>query len=423
VVPARGDGAGLRGEYFDNPDLSGETVAERTDAKLEFRRLNPPKPVSADAFSVRWTGTFTAPTTGRHAFKLVNTGICRLYLDGKLLIETTPDPQAPPHWPVSTAAAHVELIGGREYDIKVEYSKPPEVGFRVLYLRSAFAPKPEEDDRMARAVELARQSDVAVIFGGMPQGYETEGGDRPNMELPGQQNELIRAVAEVNANTIVVLNCGSPVTMPWVDDVPAVVLAFYPGQEGGHAIADVLSGEVNPSGKLSVTFPKRYEDNPTFINYPGTREVRYGEGIFVGYRYYDKKDVEPLFPFGFGLSYTTFEYSDLQVPETVTAGGPLRVSVTVENTGGRAGKEVVQLYVHDRESSLARPPKELKGFQKVSLKPGESAVVSFTLGGRALSFHDPYQGRWVAEPGEFEILVGASSRDIRARAVVNLLDG
>jgi beta-glucosidase len=422
VVPAKGDGAGLRGEYFDNPDLSGETVAERTDAKLEFWRLNPPKPVSAGAFSVRWTGTFTAPITGRHAFKLVNTGICRLYLDGKLLIETTPDPQAPPYWPVSTAAAHVELIGGREYDIKVEYSKPPEVDFRVLYLRSAFAPKPEEDDRMARAVELARQSDVAVIFGGMPQGYETEGGDRPSMELPRQQNELIRAVAEVNANTIVVLNCGSPVTMPWVDDVPAVVLAFYPGQEGGHAIADVLSGEVNPSGKLSVTFPKRYEDNPTFINYPGTREVRYGEGIFVGYRYYDKKDVEPLFPFGFGLSYTTFEYSDLQVPETVTAGGPLQVSVTVENTGGRAGKEVVQLYVHDRESSLARPPKELKRFQKASLKPGESAVVSFTLDGRALSFHDPYQGRWVAEPGEFEILVGASSRDIRARAAVNLLD-
>jgi beta-glucosidase len=250
----------------------------------------------------------------------------------------------------------------------------------------------------------------------MPTGYDSEGHDRPDMALPGPQAELIKAVAEANENTVVVLNCGAPVELPWIDDVPALVLAYYPGQEGGHALARILLGDVNPSGKLSVTYPKRYEDNPTYVNYPGGREVRYGEGIFVGYRHYDQKDVEPLFPFGFGLSYTTFEYSDLRVSETVQPGEPVSVSVTVTNTGAQAGKEVVQLYVGDTESSLARPPKELKGFEKIHLEPGESKTIDFTLDQRALSFYDPAQKQWVAEPGEFEVLVGSSSRDIRVRS-------
>ena len=254
----------------------------------------------------------------------------------------------------------------------------------------------------------------------MPKGFESEGADRPHMKLPGDQDILIAAVAAANPNTIVVLNAGSPVEMPWVDDVAAVVLAYYMGQEGGNAVANVLTGAVNPSGKLPVTLPKRYEDNPSYINYPGTMEVLYGEGIFVGYRYYDKKDVTPLFPFGHGLSYTTFAYSDVHVPEVVEAGEPVRVTVTVTNTGAVAGQEVVQLYVGDPVSSLVRPPKELKGFQKVSLEPGASAVVEFVLDERALSFYDPYRSRWVAEPGAFEVLFGSSSRDIRAQASFTL---
>ena len=233
------------------------------------------------------------------------------------------------------------------------------------------------------------------------------------IHVPGAQDDLIRAVAAANPNTVVVLNAGSPVEMPWADDVAAIVLAYYPGQEGGNAVARILTGAVNPSGKLTETFPKRYEDNPAFINSPGTMEVLYGEGIFVGYRYYDKKDVEPLFPFGHGLSYTTFAYSDVQVPDVVKAGAPVHVAVTVTNTGTVAGQEVVQLYVGDPVSSLVRPPKELKGFQKVSLEPGEGAVVEFTLDERALSFYDPYRSQWVAEPGAFEVLFGSSSRDIR----------
>jgi beta-glucosidase len=210
------------------------------------------------------------------------------------------------------------------------------------------------------------------------------------------------------------------VAMPWLADVPAVLEAYYPGQEAGNAVASVLLGEVNPSGKLSTTFPKHLEDTPAYVNYPGSKEVLYGEGIFVGYRYYDQKDVEPLFPFGFGLSYTTFDYSQLQAPPEAKIGEPVRVSVTVKNSGDVQGKEVVQLYVEDKEASLPRPPKELKAFAKVALQPGESTTLSFVLDQRAFAFYDPYQKQWRVEPGEFEILVGSSSRDIRAQAVINL---
>jgi len=215
----------------------------------------------------------------------------------------------------------------------------------------------------------------------------------------------------------VVLNAGAPVSMPWVEQVAAVVQAYYPGMENGNAVASVLLGKVNPSGKLPVTFPARLEDSPAYINasYPGCREVNYGEGIFVGYRYYDMKDVEPLFPFGHGLSYTSFAYSNLKMNRKVKAGQPVEVSLVVTNTGKVAGKEVVQLYVNDLKSSLPRPPKELKGFAKVNLKPGEASTVTFSLDERALAFYDPQKQGWVAEPGEFEVLVGSSSRDIRVR--------
>lgn len=420
LMPAQGEGQGLWGEYFGNPDLAGEPAAQRLDRNIAFWWLRPPEPVSLERFSVRWSGRVKAPGAGRYELQLVSSGFARLYLGGELVIEVAPDIYARSDWPVSTGSAFVEFSADETRDIVVEYSNPVSVDFPTLYLLCGYAPRPEEDDRMERAVELARNSDIAIIFGGMPTGYESEGRDRPHMNLPGRQDELIRAVAQANPNTVVVLNCGSPVSMPWLDEVPALLLAYYPGQEWGNALANILLGTVNPSGKLSFTIPKRYQDNPTFINYPGGREVRYGEGIFVGYRYYDAKDIEPLFPFGFGLSYATFEYSDLRVPETARIGEPVEVAVTVRNTGDRPGKEVVQLYVSDKVASLARPPKELKGFAKVALQPGESRTVHFTLEQRAFAFYDPKRRDWVVESGEFEILVGASSRDIRARAVLRL---
>jgi beta-glucosidase len=240
------------------------------------------------------------------------------------------------------------------------------------------------------------------------------------MKLTGAQEPLIRAVAQANPNTVVVLNVGAPVTMPWIEAVDAVVLAYYPGQEGGHALADLLFGDVNPSGKLTVTFPKRLEDNPAYIHYPGGKDVHYGERFYVGYRYYDTKLIEPLFPFGHGLSYTEFNYSELALPQTVKKGEKFQVMVTIENTGEVFGQEVIQLYIRDIETSVLRPLKELKGFEKLGLAPGESKIVTFDLDTRALSYFDDHVHQWVAKKGMFEVLVGASSSDIRLRGIFEL---
>jgi beta-glucosidase len=420
VTPTKGSGHGLWGEYFDNPNLSGKPVMERLDEKLRmwWFQVGPAENIRG-AFSVRWTGKLTVPGTGRHTFVLVSTGKCRLFLDDRLLIENNAA-QLQAENRFGRNAAEIELVAGRSYDLRLELIKSVTEDIAHIKLLFGATPRSEEDDRMARAVALAKKSDVAIVFAGMPEEFESEGFDRTHLELPGRQTELIKAVAQANKHTIVVLNCAAPIRMPWLDDVPAVVDMFYPGLEGGHAIAKILTGEVNPSGKLSVTYPQRLEDTPAFTDYPGAKEVFYGEGIFVGYRYYDQRDIEPLFPFGFGLSYTTFEYSQLQAPDTIKMGEPVRVSVTIKNTGKVAGKEVVQVYVRDKASSLARPPKELKGFAKILLQPGESKVINLVLDQRALSFYDPYRKQWVAEPGEFEILVGSSSRDIRLKASFSL---
>jgi beta-glucosidase len=270
-------------------------------------------------------------------------------------------------------------------------------------------------DLMERAVQAAAKADVALVFIGTSGEWESEGFDRPDMELPGRQVELLEKVAAANPNTVAVLNTGSPVSVRWLDKVAAVVEAWFPGQECGNAIADVLFGDVNPSGRLSQTWPARLEDNPAYLNYPGENgRVRYGEGLFVGYRYYEKKKVEPRFPFGYGLSYTTFGYGNLRLEKAeYSLGEPVAVSVDVTNTGALAGQEVVQLYVRDEKSSLVRPEKELKAFAKVALEPGETKTVTLKLDERALSFYDDAQAGWVAEEGAFAVLVGASSRDIR----------
>jgi beta-glucosidase len=248
---------------------------------------------------------------------------------------------------------------------------------------------------------------------------ESEGFDVKTMDLPAGQDELIAAVEQANPHTIVVLNTGDPVTMTkWMDNTPALVDMWYGGQEGGHALASVLFGDANPSGKLPVTLPRRFEDSPAAANYPGKDlEVNYAEGIYVGYRYFDTKSVEPQFPFGFGLSYTTFEYSGLKVaPGTSNGKEPIQVSLTIRNSGSRAGADVVQLYVHDGHSKVDRPAHELKGFQRVELKAGETKRVHFTLDRAALSYWNPATKVWQADPGTFEVQVAASSRDIRLKA-------
>ena len=265
------------------------------------------------------------------------------------------------------------------------------------------------------AVECAKKCDAAVIFAGLTDLYESEGFDRKHLKMPANQLELIDKVCEVCSNVVVVLHNGSPVEMPFKNKVKSILEMYLGGQAVGGAACDLIFGKVNPSGKLAETFPEKLSDNPSFISFPGEMDdVQYREGIFVGYRYYDHKQIEPLFPFGHGLSYTTFEYSDIKLSSNaINADDELTVSVKVTNTGKVEGKEVVQLYVTDKESSLIRPVKELKGFEKVSLKPGESKNVMFKLDKRAFAFYSEAAHDWLVEEGDFIISVGSSSRDIR----------
>jgi beta-glucosidase len=279
-----------------------------------------------------------------------------------------------------------------------------------------------EEALLQEAVEAASKAKVAVIFAGLPDAFESEGFDRSHMRIPNCQNELIARVAKVQPNTVVVLHNGSPVEMSWAKNVKGIVEAYLGGQAVGAACADILFGKVNPSGKLPETFPMKLEDNPSYLYYLGEKDkVEYKEGIFVGYRYYDTKKMEVLFPFGHGLSYTTFAYSNMKVNQsTITDQDTVTVSVDVTNTGSRVGKEVIQLYVRDVNSTVIRPEKELKGFQKVELKPGETKTVSFELGKRAFAYWNVQLHDWHVETGEFELLVGGSSKNIACSKIITV---
>ena len=403
---------GLTMSAYTNHELVGEPYSSTICDRFNFSWFNTetaaPNP---EAFSVKFTGTLTVPETGSYDFGLTSLGLSRISLDGKLLLD---------HWTDRTdkemrqKVVSIQLEAGRAYPILIEYSFAGKERWRGL--RFGLMPSLPADP-IAEAVEMAAKADVVVLIAGLTNEWESEGFDRPNMDLPNKQDELIRRVAAANPKTIVVMNAGSPVSMPWADDVAAILQYWYPGQEGGNALADVLFGDVNPSGKLPTTHPYRLQDSPSYINFPGENgKVQYGEGIFVGYRYYDKKELPVRFPFGYGLSYTIFEYSDLKLDkDSYSPGDEIKVTLTVKNTGKRAGQEVVQVYLRDPEARLVRPEKELKAFTKVSLQPGESKTVTLSLTRQSLAYYDPSVPGWVAEAGAFEVLVGASSADIRLR--------
>jgi len=294
---------------------------------------------------------------------------------------------------------------------------------QILYAEGYTDDDSMEEKLIREAVEAAQAAKAAVVFAGLPPRYEEEGFDRVDINLPVSHNRLIEAVCAVQPNTIVVLSNGSAVSMPWLKLPAAVMEGWLSGQAGGSAAADLLFGRMNPSGKLSETFPCRLEDTPAYLNFPGEEgKVLYGEGLFVGYKYYDKKKNVPLFPFGFGLSYTTFAYSGLEISNnTIHDNEQLIVSLQIENTGDTAGSEVVQLYLRDENSSLIRPVKELKGFTKVALNPAEKKIVNFELSGRDFAYYDSAHRVWYVETGWFEILVGSSSADIKlsGRVFVN----
>ncbi len=414
---------GLAVEYFNTPDLTGTVVAHETKTSSEllwFDRF--PQGVTAQQFSARVTGRFTPAESGAYTFSLVSAGRSRLLLDGEEVIDNWTR-QTPGEAYFSMGSSEVQTVvkleAGHEYLLSASFARFQEIS--VAALRLGLLP-PTPVDAIERAVSLAAASDVAIICAGTNGEWESEGFDRSTLVLPGRQDELIAHVAAANPRTIVVLNTGSPVAMPWLPAVAAVVQAWYPGQECGNAIADVLFGGAVPAGRLPQTFPQRLVDHPAYLNFPGENgKVYYGEGLFVGYRYYDTKQITPLFPFGFGLSYTTFSYGPLRLSaQEIGPDDTLRVEVEITNSGQRTGKEVVQLYLRDEQARLQRPEKELKAFAKVELAPGESKAVTLTLARDALAYFDDQAHAWVAEAGTFEVLVGSSSLDIHSRATFAL---
>lgn len=402
-------GEGFAGEYFDNATLEGKPEIRRADSQIDFVR--PPAPLNKSKWSARWTTTLTARKSGSTIFHFRADDGCRLFVDDKPVID---------HWqpsPAETLSATVELKANKSYKIRAEYYQGGGDGVAQLTWS-----EPGSDPENAVA-ELARQSDVAIVCV-TTQGTEGEGGDRPSMSLPHGQDELIRRVAAANPHTIVVLNNGTPVAMPWLENVPAVIEAWFPGQEGGLALGQILFGEVNPSGHLPTTLGVKREDYPDYPNFGGDgRVVRYQEGIFVGYRGFDKHGITPLFPFGHGLSYTSFLMDGLKLSSPVLAAdGKLAVSVRVTNTGERAGSEVAQLYISDPASGVERPVRELKGFRKVFLKPGESQVVTMSLSPRDFAWCDVETQGWRANAGTYQIELGDSSRHLTQSAKVELKD-
>ncbi len=407
---------GLRLSLFNGTELAGEPAYTDVTTRVQHGWFESTVPnVNQESFSLCMEGFFTPKESGVHTLALGAVGWGKLYLDGKLVIDHSSDTDM-----AKQLTADLNLEGGKAYPIKLEYYWKGNPRWRSVALGHQ---PPQPKDLIAEAVKLARKADVVVLVAGLNGEWESEGFDRVDMKLPGAQNELIERVAKANKNTIVVLNVGSPVEMPWINKVPTVLQLWYNSQEQGNALADILFGDVTPSGKLPTTFPVRLQDNPAYINYPGENgNVRYGEGIFVGYRYYDKKQIEPLFPFGHGLSYTSFKYSNLRLsPKSLTPNELLKVRVDVTNTGKVTGKEVVQLYVRDVKSTVARPEKELKAFVKVELAPKQTRTVTFTLDREAFWYFNVVKNAWTTEPGEFEILVGSSSRDIRLTETFSLL--
>ncbi len=403
---------GIKAEFFNNKEVEGKPVASRIDDRINFswgQDISPvPGIVNDDKFSIRWTGKLKSPGNGQYEIGVRADNGVKLFIDGNLVINAWTD-QAPGQFKTD----YYEFEEGKLYDIKVEFYE----NIGTCRARLGIAPV-EKGTELEDAVKLAQASDMVIINAGLAKNLEGEARDRDYLELPPMQVKLIREVLNVNENVVVVLNNGSAMLMTeWGDKVPAIIEAFYPGEQGGTALAKILFGKISPSGKLPVTFMKKWEDHPASKTYPGEKTfAEYSEGIFVGYRHFDKYNIKPLFPFGHGLSYTTFEYSDIKLSsEKISQNDTLEISLTVTNTGKVDGDEVVQLYISDTKASVEREVKSLKGFARVSLKAGESKTVSFKVDKSHLSFYDVKKKEWVAEPGGFEILIGASSRDIRLK--------
>ncbi|MBB2716806.1 beta-glucosidase [Rhizobium sophoriradicis] len=411
-------------EYFNGRGCKGDPLHVETVDKGEFFWFELPSgELDPAAFSARMTMQFVPEESGEHVFGMTNAGLARLFVDGVLTVDghdgwtrgenyfgTANDEQR----------GTLMLEAGRSYEITVEYepSTATEEGINLIAVRFGVE-KPLGEVDIESAVETARNADVALLFVGRDGEWDTEGLDLPDMRLPGRQEELIERVAAANANTVVVLQTGGPVEMPWLGKVRAVLQMWYPGQELGNAVADVLFGDVEPGGRLPQTFPKALADNAAITGdpavYPGKDgHVHYAEGVFVGYRHHDSRAVEPLFPFGFGLGYTRFSWDKPRLSVSEMDADGVIVSVDLTNIGDRAGSELVQLYVRSPKSKVARPDKELRAFAKLSLQPGETGTAVLKVLPRDLAYFDPEAGAFRAEPGDYQLVIAANAIDIKS---------
>jgi len=413
-----GGARGLKIEVFDNQKLEGFHTRSATDEHVNFGEPLSIPAISEEDFvpaplppgkatSVRWTGFYTASTAGNYEILVQQGGFAdcgyRLFLDAKLIHDS---------WTLTKSIVEdtVVSLDTSPHKLVLEYHSAG--GFGGVFVRLGIVRQGAWVD--ANAEEIARKADVVILTVGYDASTETEGFDR-TFQLPPGQDELVRKIASANKNTIVVITSGGAVDMSsWLDRVAGLIQAWYPGQEGGRALAEILFGDVNPSGRLPVTFEKKWEDNPSHDHYyptTGTNRIEYQDGVFVGYRGYEKNRVQPLFPFGYGLSYTTFKFSDLKVSPPVDGNAQAQavVSFSVTNTGTRAGATVGQVYLAESHASISRPLKELKGFSKVDLKPGETQQVQVPLNDRAFCFYDQKTKRWRADAGTYEVIVGSSS--------------
>ncbi len=410
---------GLQAEYFSTPDLTGPPVVTRTDRILDFKWCDNRRGCTKFApVSARWTGYYSPKTTGLYSIVSSATGnsSVRLYLNDKLVFEQHgAEPYGPPMKPV-------QLTAGQVYRIRVEYRRGTWVGVGMDLVGLGIVANSEIVN--PAAIDLARHADAVVLCVGFNRDLEREGDDR-TFNLPFGQEELVREVVKANPHAIVVLTSGGAVDMrAWMDQVPAILQAWYSGQEAGTAIARVLFGDTDPSGKLPISWDRSWEQssvNKSYYPEPGQESVDYKERLLLGYRYYDQSTVKPLFPFGYGLSYTDFSLSNLQVsPEGATIGQPVEVSVNVKNIGSRAGDEIVQIYVGDPSAKVSRPVKELKAFARVSLAPGESKHVILKLDRRSFAYYDIASHGWAVDPGKFVIYAGNSSVNVPLQKTIIL---
>jgi beta-glucosidase len=403
---------GLKGEYFANRDLSGSPVLTRTDRRLRFDWGDsaPASGMPSDDFSIRWTGKIRVESDGDYQFFVQGDDGFRLFVNGEKVIDEWRDQAA------ILKDARASLKKGSVVDVKLEYYEHSG-GAQLSFGWSKVVPPKD-----AEALKIAALGDVAIVCVGFNSTTEGEGFDRP-FALSKEQEELVQEVARLNRKTIVVVTAGGNVAMTgWLNDVAGLLHTWYPGQEGGTALAEILFGDVNPSGKLPASFEKRWEDNATFNSYYAVdKKINFKEGVFVGYRHFDAKNIEPQFAFGFGLSYTSFSYKNPTFTPTSGVEDPkVKVEFEIENTGQREGAEVAQLYVRELNPGVARPVKELKGFEKVWLKPGETKKISVSLDKNAFAYFDVDKRNWVVKPGKFEVSVGSSSRLVRFSKQITL---